>query len=284
MSSVCTVSEEFVFKNIISQTNSLTLEQTRNETFISDLVRKIGLVRDFRPLYGFGNKPGSEETFMHKRRNYGMFQLPKQVGCMLQEISQSSTSVSSFIEIGSFYGWTGLFFSVFLRRIHTLMYPSNFYSSASFDVLDMRTPCIKFLMNKYKHDFYVNEFGRHLKKQKNRPILSEDYSSASKWYYTHLNKTFGKKVKKIDLCFIDGEHGYKHVSADVKFFSQICKFLLFHDIVDTDSYGVRYTWNQLKTQRKESYFKECTQQAGTNRKNFGLGIISANDINAFLLK
>ena len=76
---------------------------------------------------------------------------------------------------------------------------------------------------------------------------------------------------------------------------------MFHDIVDTDSKGVRTVWYWLSKQLlwerdqhaaeralgsnrtawavQEGYFvSECTQQAGTNRWNFGLGIISAQHI------
>lgn len=281
MYSIChKISEEFRFVKVLSQMNSISLDESRNETFIAHLVRKVGLVNDFRPLYGFNYKTGSEESYMHKKRNYGMFQLPKQVGCMLSTISQSSIPMNNFVEIGSFYGWTGLFFSVFLRRLNTLLVQSNPYLSASFDIVDMRTRCIGSLMNYYRHDFYINKFSPKLKQF--RPILSEDYLNASKWYRKHLQKTFSTSAKTLDLCFIDGEHGYPSVRADVQFFAPICKFLLFHDIVDADSHGVRYMWSQIKSQTQD--MKECTQQAGTNRKNFGLGLVSSQNINLSLLK
>ena len=105
MYSIChKISEEFRFVKVLSQMNSISLDESRNETFIAHLVRKVGLVNDFRPLYGFNYKTGSEESYMHKKRNYGMFQLPKQVGCMLSTISQSSIPMNNFVEIGSFYG------------------------------------------------------------------------------------------------------------------------------------------------------------------------------------
>lgn len=93
-------------------------------------------------------------------------------------------------------------------------------------------------------------------------------------------KTFGTRT--LDLCFIDGEHEYKSVRANVKFFAPMCKFLLFHDIIDVDTKGVRYMWSQIKSQTQN--VKECTQQAGTNRKNFGLGLVSSQNINPSYFK
>ena len=161
------------------------------------------------------------------------------------------------------------------------MVQSNSYLSASFDIIDMRTPCIKSLMNDYRHDFYVNKFSKKLRMLRHRPILSEDYSTASKWYHTNLQKTFSTSAKTLDLCFIDGGHAYKSIRADVKFFASICKFLLFHDIVDVDTRGVRYMWSQIKSQTQD--ITECTQQAGTNRRNFGLGLVSSQNVNSSLL-
>ena len=87
----------------------------------------------------------------------------------------------------------------------------------------------------------------------------------------------------------------------MRFFQPQCRFLLFHDIWDYDAHGVRAVWSRLKTQLlrardariasdgpaaaahlrgswavDEGYFvKECTQQVATRRRNFGLGVISA---------
>ena len=105
--------------------------------------------------------------------------------------------------------------------------------------------------------------------------------------------------------------------ADTRFFIPQCRFLLFHDMVDSEAPGVRRVWQQLRQgllqergkrndllqqdQRtslsnapastgdsdetswdvEEGYFvKECTQQAGTRRQNFGLGLISAQRLNS----
>lgn len=267
--------EDQIFARSLQRVNHMSLVELQDEMLITNVVRDIGLVKDGRPLYGFNGKPGSEEKYMHNVSGVGMFQLPKQVGCMLSKLASLNVDISTFIEIGAFYGWTGLFFTVFLNSVHRSKKLGNPYKSASFDIYDMRKPCVISLMTRYNHDFYVNSFPSKLRKQRRRPILNEDFASASKWYRQQMNRTFASD-EKIDLCFIDGEHGYPYVSADVRFFAPLCRFLLFHDIVDADSHGVKKTWGILKKHNKRNNFVyECAQQAGTKRRNFGLGLISA---------
>ena len=126
------------------------------------------------------------------------------------------------------------------------------------------------------------------------------------WYDQRLAEAFGSDraaSKKLDLCFIDASHTLHHVVADIRFFQSRCRFLLFHDIVDADSFGVRRTWHRLSSRLRWErdqraltraanldwttwavqagyVVKECTQQAGTRRSNFGLGLISAQHLNS----
>jgi len=256
-------------------------------------------------------------------------------------VSCLPTQVRTFVEVGSFFGWTGLFFTAYMRRLfessswapvarpRRVERARQDFRSSSFDVVDMRTMCVKDLMAKYKHDFHVNRGGgAPLKKLengtriRNRPLLAEDHVAAVAWYDQRLAESFGsiaspsiesvvwrrvdphnRASSKIDLCFIDAAHGFPHVVEDVRYFQPLCRFLLFHDIVDADSVGVRTVWKFLsgwllreREQRTKElnpvpnstlwevnegfYRRECIQQAGTNRRNFGLGIISAQHINS----
>ena len=96
----------------------------------------------------------------------------------------------------------------------------------------------------------------------------------------------------------------RHVAADVRFFQPLCRFFMFHDIVDEDAAGVRMVWERLSRgllrererltasdnsvlhnsnpdlwYAKHGYFlKACTQQVNTARRNFGLGLISAEHL------
>ena len=314
--------EEVVFASVLDKVSHLPAGKAmlENSSVIADLVREAGLSYDTRPLYGFGGMSGSEEQWMHTHMRFGMLQLPKQVGCMLSELAGLPTRVRTFTEIGAWYGWSGLFFATYIRRMfesgRSRRGPGPGFVSASFDVADMRTACVKALMAKYDHSFHVNRGGsrpKYLPSQPGRkktltwrPVLYEDHAAASAWYRQHLMEAFGsadRTASKLDLCFIDASHTIHHVIADVRFFQPMCRFLLFHDIVDEDSRGVRLTWrwlsSRLRLERDQlikerapraeltswavnhGYFvKECTEQAGTRRNNFGLGLISAQRLNS----
>ena len=338
--------EERQFATVIDKLSRLPVAALGNSSVIADLVREVGMVRDTRPLYGFGGNAGSEEEWMHKRSGYGMYQLPKQVGCLLSAMAFLPTRLRTFVEIGSWYGWTGLFFSAYARRLFESRLPSGKprhivsnkeFRSASFDIVDMRTKCVKALMAYYSHDFHVPKsqwIHRPIEgTSKQRRVKFEFVNAraeAEAWYRARLAQSFNSftvghtqqwtirdSTEKLDLCFIDAEHSYRHVVADTRFFIPQCRFLLFHDMVDSEAPGVRRVWQQLRQgllqergkrndllqqdQRtslsnapastgdsdetswdvEEGYFvKECTQQAGTRRQNFGLGLISAQRLNS----
>lgn len=320
------------FATVLSRLSQLPVKVLRNGSALADLTREVGLVRDaVRPLYGH------EKIHMHNRHGFGMYQLPEQVGCLLSELTSLPTSLRTFVEIGSWYGWTGLFFTVFARRLfesslarmfrqqrrqsaaaegaigrRKIAFPVQSFRSASFDIYDMRSPCVKSLTAQYGHAFYQIPHGRKLKNRTRvpPPRLRLARAAASAWYLERFAESnissasaLREAASKIDLCFIDASHSFANVRADVLFFQPRCRLLLFHDIVDGDSYGVRAVWywlsRGLRRERDRSiakegasfsnttawaveqgYFvKECTQQAGTNRGNFGLGLISAQRLN-----
>lgn len=323
---------------VLDRLSHMPAKAMRNSSVLADLVREVGLTHDpIRPLYG------RENISMHKRYGYGMFQLPEQVGCLLSELASLPTRMRTFVEVGAKYGWTGLFFNVFARRLFESSHLPQLarpqaaararqdFRSASFDVVDERTRCVKALMARYDHAFH--QIPRMHKPgvangDKKWLELTANFEAAAAWYRERLAESFfaaeaaapldfgvggaagdggasshGTSDEKIDLCFIDGEHSFRHVKADVRFFLPRCRFLMFHDIVDGGTPGVQAVWRWLSSrllqerdQRikertplsdstswtiERGYFvKECTQQAGTRRWNFGLGIMSAERLNA----
>ena len=108
------------------------------------------------------------------------------------------------------------------------------FHAASFDIYDLRTPCVKALMAQYGHGFHRIPHGQHGSK---RPTLKDSPVAAARWYEqrfaeSHLSSASALEgASKIDLCFIDAEHSFGHVRADVRFFQPRCRFLMFHDIV-----------------------------------------------------
>eukprot|EP00908_Phaeocystis_cordata_P013921 Transcript_25033.p1 GENE.Transcript_25033~~Transcript_25033.p1 ORF type:complete len:524 (-),score=-13.43 Transcript_25033:126-1562(-) len=325
--------EETAFAMVLDKLSKTPVRGMRNSSAVADLTREVGLVNQgARPLYG------CEHEYMHSRGGFGMFQLPEQVGCLLTELARVPTPLRTFAEIGSWYGWTGLFFTNYARRLFEARMARSArqqkrssaansptvgarlrgsrrefgsplgedFHAASFDIYDLRTPCVKALMAQYGHGFHRIPHGQHGSK---RPTLKDSPVAAARWYEqrfaeSHLSSASALEgASKIDLCFIDAEHSFGHVRADVRFFQPRCRFLMFHDIVDGDAYGVRAAWHWLsrglmreRDRRakerapfsnstawavEQGYFvKECTQQAGTRRRNFGLGIISAKRLNA----
>ena len=107
--------EETTFAMVLDKLrHQLPLKALGNSSMVANLVREVGLVRDWlnRPLYGWQRGAGSEKDSVHTRFNFGMFQLPEQVGCMLSELaSLPAHHLRTFVEIGAWYGWTGLFFA-----------------------------------------------------------------------------------------------------------------------------------------------------------------------------
>ena len=331
----CTEPEERTFAMALDTLSHLPVEALRNSSVLADQVRAVGLVRDtVRPLYGV------EKGSMHKRYRYGMYQLPEQVGCLLSELASLPTRLRTFVEVGTWYGWTGLFFRAYLRRLFESgrAVRERRFRSASFGVKDMRTPCVKQLAALHAHDFHRIK-ASHSRKRKNGTKLPgglrlvDDFAAGSAFYRDRLaasklldapdeakgglgvraidartrapasGRAKGARAgRMIDLCFIDAEHSFQHVSADVRFFQPICRYLIFHDIVDYDAAGVRTVWLWLSSRliyereghaaeraaaadptawdaERGYYAKECVQQAGTNRWNFGLGLISARRLN-----
>lgn len=345
---------------VLNKLGRLSVREMRNSSVLVALVRETGLVRDVyrRPLYG------REKIYEHQRFHYGLFQLPEQVGCILSELASFPTRLRTFVEIGSWYGWTGLFFTAYARRLFELTEDAHFsfapldgtkargfgrrkaarqnpgssrrsssppldYRSASFDIEDMRTACVKQLAARYSHDLHRIPKMALSKRRAGalHSTLSDDNAAASSWYRQRLAEFLQSSTSateeadlparhpgvdasshnpagpELDVCFIDGGHKFHQVSADVRFFQPLCRFLLFHDITDADSRGVYAVWHRLRTRLlwerinheranqgesngtawavERAYFvKECTQQVGTNRSNFGLGLISAQRLNS----
>jgi predicted O-methyltransferase YrrM len=96
---------------------------------------------------------------------------------------------------------------------------------------------------------------------------------------SHDLKTF-EKIKnllgdrKIDFCFIDGDHSYEGVKSDFEMYSSLIRkkgIIALHDIVSPPhlNYGVNRFWKELK--RHGYKFEEIIEEKG-NRKA-GIGII-----------
>lgn len=77
--------------------------------FIARTIRRAGLVRDPRSLYGVDNR------FMNSGP-FGLWQIPTQLAPCLIELSRYK--IATMIEIGTWSGWTVNFMGAYLRRFN----------------------------------------------------------------------------------------------------------------------------------------------------------------------
>lgn len=220
---------------------------------IAGLVREVGLVYSSynsakTGAYGneskymiprvveLGNMPG-------KFTNPGMYQVPMQLACALTTLA--SLKISSFLEVGTWSGWTGVFVSTYLQRLHKLHGGLSQFWSASTDIRDARTECIKSLAQSTPHEYQgVN---RKIELRGMPPV--------------------------VDLCFIDGDHSYQGAHHDVTMLMQRCRYIMLHDIVDIHVRGVAQQWQELVAQFNQSFQFECLQEPDGLSGIMGIGAV-----------
>ena len=181
--------------------------------------------------FKLNNKP-------YKNCKFGLWQIPRQLAETL--IYLSDKNIKSFMEIGTYAGFTTLLIVSYLKRF------SNFNKCISVDVFDLRPDDIKDLFLKLN--------------------IEHKISTSSEF-----------KNKKFDLCFIDGNHEYKWVKKDFLNVGVNSKFCMFHDINDRNcgKEAVPKFWNELKNNNKISYH-EFLYHSQKN-KIMGIGIIKMLD-------
>merc|ERR1712176_704880 len=104
-------------------------------------------------------------------------------------------NITSFLEVGTWTGWTGLFISAYLKQASTV----KAFHSAGVDVEDNRNACVKRISE------LLRVSSMHLRRK------------------GHIENTLRDMPEQIDLCFIDGDHKYDGVHKDVKELMTRCK-------------------------------------------------------------
>lgn len=177
--------EEGAFAMVLDKLSQLPATAMRNSSVLADLAREVGLVHDpVRPLYG------SEKIHMHSRGGFGMYQLPEQLGCLLSELASMPTRVRTFVEVGSWYGWTGLFTGLFFSNYARRLNPAQGFRSASFDIYDLRSPCVKALMARHGHGFHRIPSGRRLHRGSNSKLRPR----ASRWQWRGMARLWRSPI------------------------------------------------------------------------------------------
>lgn len=211
-----------------------TLQDLTSINYIINLIHRIGLTYDSRghEMYGkdvFYMLPPLNLKYC-KEPQGGIYQIPRQIAEAL--IYLSKFKITSFIEIGTKFGWTSSFIIAYLRRFND-------------NIKGLTIDPFKFF------------FAYNLIKKK-IPLK-------------YKNKTSDAfKSKKYDLCFIDGDHQYFYVKNDYENIGKYASICMFHDIDGAPD--VKKFWNDLKDNfRKKYIFKEFSYHSD-HKDSMGIGI------------
>ncbi len=218
--------------SVLDQIATADLEQLRQRDIVQGFIEQIGLARDTRGIYG-----GAKE-FMNPIPR-GFWQIPRQLAEF--SVLLSRYEIESFVEVGTFTGYTFAFLMGYLTRFNPRLI------GTTIDIKDCRS--VKPLVaNRFNAEFII---GR-----------SQDFAP-----------------RPLDLCLIDGDHSLAAVSADFERIGRGAKLCAFHDINDqlVGSYppnngGVPKFWQQLKAQITDREFHEFLYQSRGDRV-MGLGLL-----------
>jgi len=165
---------------------------------------------------------------------------------------------TSFIEIGSMYGWSLQHF------IH--------YSEEGSTGIAIDLPVRHFVG---PHDWRVEKQESNYKnvwpkwaKEKKCKLYLLPCSSYDPETPTKVNDILNGK--KVDFLFIDGDHRYEAIKEDYKLYSSFVKeggIIAFHDIGENEEGGGRIFWNEIKNNFK---YKEILKDPN---KGKGIGIL-----------
>mmetsp|Transcript_20630 Transcript_20630/g.47309 ORF Transcript_20630/g.47309 Transcript_20630/m.47309 type:complete len:334 (-) Transcript_20630:91-1092(-) len=231
-------------------------EDLQDISYVAELIRQVGLVEDFRPLYG---NESVYQLHVHGNRTLakgigsaGMYQLPAQMACAL--VSLSELNITTFLEVGIYTGWTGVFMSAYLSRFN------QGFQSVGVDIVDFQSNCVKVAMSVMNRK-YVE-------------ISQDEVDGAAE--LVNVANGLRKNETHVDLCFIDGDHSYDGVHHDVETLHSSCKYVMLHDVVDRDCPGVRQQWAELIDDNATQVVARCFQQPsglnGTYANTYSLGI------------
>jgi Methyltransferase domain len=183
------------------------LADLQSPNVIADLIRHAGLVRDHRQLYG------PEERFVNAG-NDGLWQIPMQLALCLAELSEFD--IKSFLEIGTWSGWTTSFIAAYLRRFNPSVHAVTVDTGDAFD--------------------FANRFGRILGIECRR------------------GRAIDFRDERFDLVFIDADHSYKSCRQDYEAVGRRASLCMFHDVNDKyvrgwgpNEGGVPRFWSELKS-------------------------------------
>lgn len=194
-------------------------------------VSEVGLFRDLRrsPHDDTKSLYGDDARYMLPEGvTGGMWQTPEQLARLM--ILLAYQNVQTFLEVGTFSGWTFTVIIAYLFRAGCLR------QATTFDVFRHVDPALESVWA---------DFGL--------PIQYVLASPEEKW-----SVFSSRTADPYDVIFIDGDHAYDAVRADYDFFKNKGRLLVFHDINDEWCPGVRRIWREVKLENPNCEFHEFT--------------------------
>lgn len=192
--------------HVLSVILSAPLEKLKDVEFLEHMIRLAGLYPDNRNLYGDKDNGNQNESM-------GSWQVPRQLAELL--IALQDYRISSYLDVGSFQGWTCSLVSAVLLRFNP----------------DLKVTAID-----------------------PQPWWTMHPEIAAMLPITYINQNTDHHVgKSYDFTFIDGNHEYTQVMKDYTNVGAGSKLCAFHDCNDDyirhcpyQAGGVPKVWDELK--------------------------------------
>lgn len=201
-----------------------TKKELKSSEHVADIIRSAGLSYDPRMIYGADNH------FMNESR-FGSWQIPVQFANCLVLLSEYK--IESFIEVGTFKGWTSTLLAAYLKKLNP--------------------GCKGITIDLVKH--------------------TEGYSiweELSLRYVQNTSEVFREKI--FDLCFIDGDHSNESVREDFNNLGEQAKICIIHDINEELCPSVKDFWLELKEKDESDFVYHEFLEHSESKPVMGLGV------------
>lgn len=191
----------------------------------------------FEPNFGWGIK---------------FWQYPNQFSKLLTHLKDKE--IDSYLEMGVRWGGTFIIMNEFLMKYNPIL------ETHAIDIIEASE-----ILHIYQTKFRDRQFFYH-HMQTQSPNFFEILEGKDNLVPT----------KQIDLVFIDACHSYQCIKRDYYIALMLgAKYILFHDIVNTNTKGAQLAWKEMKKLHKTTH-EFVDQYENMNGKYLGLGLIEVD--------